>query len=569
MKALWIILSALVLTVITTGLVETDPDGKYPQDYFTSPVDHEILLSGTFGELRSNHFHSGIDIKPSNGGPGDPILAAAEGEIVRISVSPSGFGNALYLQHPNGYTTVYAHLDRFVPEISEYVKRRQYDKKSFAVNLYPQKEFIYAQGQTIGFMGNSGSSTGVHLHFEIRKSSKPINPLYFGLKLKDQIKPKINQLVIYELDENSSSMDQHYISTPWAELDTIVVNSNSIGVGIQTYDMMNHLHNKNGVHHIQLIVDDQQQFEIEFESFSFNETRYLNAHTDYPAYQRSRKRIHRLYNLPGNRFSLCKHQEQQGIIKISNEQSKEIKVIVQDFYENSRILKFILHGDEIKQRIPTVQPSEVFKFDRENHFKTDHFELVMTPFTLYEDLDFNCLEVQERSDGIFSHTYLLSDNPVAVHKYFDIKIRPSLSVLSTFPGKAYIADCSGEEQFVSYGGYTEGKFLKAQVRSLGKFTVMIDTVAPIIQSVNFSKDMRKAKNMSFVIKDNVEVAGKAKGLTYYATVDKQWILFEYDAKKDKIFHTFDDRIKPGEHKLNITVVDDRKNQVQFNGTFTR
>ena len=568
MNAILILISAM-LTILAAGSVKNDPDEKYPKDYFTSPVNHKILLSGTFGELRSNHFHSGIDIKPSNGGPGDPILAAAEGEVVRISVSPGGFGNALYLQHPNGYVTVYAHLDRFIPEISRYVKKMQYDKKSFALNLYPQKQFMFTQGETIGYMGNSGSSTGVHLHFEIRKSSKPINPLYFGLELQDQIKPKINQLVIYELAENTTAIDQKHISTPWSELDTIVVNSNSIGVGIQTYDMMNHLHNKNGVYNIQLLVDDKQQFNIEFESFSFGETRYLNAHTDYPAYQQTRKRIHRLYNLPGNRFSLCKHQDQQGIIQINNEQTKEIKVIVQDYNQNKRILQFTLKGDEIKQRIPTAQSSEVFRFDRENRYETNHFELVMPPYTLYEDLFFHCLEVEERSDGMFSYTYLLNEKPIAIHKYYDIKIKPRSPVLNMYPGKAFIADCSGSGELVSYGGNTEGGFLKAQVRSLGKFTVMIDTIAPTIQTINFSGDMRGAKSMSFIIKDNVEVAGKAKGLTYHASVDGQWILFEYDAKKDKIFHTFDDRIKPGEHKLNITVVDDRKNTARFTGTFTR
>ena len=538
------------------------PEKNYPQDYFESPVLHDLLLSGTFGELRSNHFHSGIDIKPSNGGIGDAVVAAAGGQVVRISVSSSGFGNALYVQHPNGYITVYAHLHNFVPEIARYVKENQYKRKSFSVNLYPDGLFPVSQGERIGILGNSGSSTGAHLHFEIRRASdsKPINPLYFGFQIEDQVKPDIKHLIIYELDYRLNPIKRQKISLNYnTTLDTIIVQSKNVGVGIQSYDQMNNLRNKNGVFRIEKFVDSTPTFQLEFESFHFSETRYLNAHTDYSLYSTDRIRAHRLYNAPGNKFSLCNPSKQKGLIQIENNESKQVAINVQDYNGNTEHLKFIIKGSKTEERLlPKNHYTYMFKYDQINVINTREFNLEMPEDLLYEDAPVSYVATNDVSDGLYSATHILSADPIPVHKYFTIKIKPN-TTLHQNRSKAFIANCAKSTQTVSCGGTWKDGFVVSQVRELGNYVIMLDTIPPTVEPLNFSNDMSKHKEMSFRIEDNIPTSGKAKGISYQAYIDGEWILFEYDAKKNRIFHTFDGRIDPGNHELKILVTDDRKN----------
>jgi murein DD-endopeptidase MepM/ murein hydrolase activator NlpD len=193
----------LYFRILLTSILILSTSSENPKDksLFISPVNIPLLLSANFGELRIDHFHSGIDIK-TQGATGKEVVAAASGHVYRISVSPGGFGNALYVRHPSGYTTVYGHLDRFSDEIAEFVRTSQYEKKSFAVTLYPTREkFPVKQGEIIAYSGNSGSSGGPHLHYEIRRSDneKPVNPLLFEFGTNDNIAPVIEKLFIYPI----------------------------------------------------------------------------------------------------------------------------------------------------------------------------------------------------------------------------------------------------------------------------------------------------------------------------------------------------------------------------------
>ena len=187
--------------------------GPFPKDYFRMPVDMAtVRLSGTFGELRSNHFHTGIDISSATGSIGQPVFATADGFLDRVKVQESGYGKALYIKHPNGYTTVYAHLDKFSPAVERYVKEVQYKRERFGVDLYPTDGvFQVKKGEQIGNMGNSGSSQGPHLHFEIRRSSnqKALNPLLFGLPILDDVPPAIRNMKVYFLNPNILLQHNH------------------------------------------------------------------------------------------------------------------------------------------------------------------------------------------------------------------------------------------------------------------------------------------------------------------------------------------------------------------------
>ncbi len=324
------------------------------EGYFDLPLDRTIYLSGTFGELRPGHFHAGIDIKSINGRPGEKILSSAGGYVARIKVSPYGYGNALYIAHPNGYTTVYAHLDRFTPEIAEYVKQKQYELKRFAVDLYPRADqFKVSKGGHIGYLGNSGGSYGPHLHFEIRRTSDqvPINPLLHGIPVNDSRKPVIDGIMIYYL--NSSNEPIYSIQYEPIEVspgkytlpDTLIEGAWRIGVGISTTDRMDQVSNKNGVYSIQLSVDETRQFGFRMQELSFSRTRYLNAHIDYAARLETRKYFNLCFPQSGNKLTIYEKDNENGVIELFAGKPRSIRISVKDAAENESEVTFVALRD--------------------------------------------------------------------------------------------------------------------------------------------------------------------------------------------------------------------------------
>ena len=254
----------LILIFFLTASTLSVAQNNYPQDYFRSPLDVPLILSGTFAELRSNHFHSGLDIKTQQR-TGLNIYAAAGGFVSRIKVSHYGYGKALYITHPNGYTTVYAHLKKFSKDIEAYVKKHQYDKESYEIELFPNAGDLKIEKDSIvALSGNSGGSGGPHLHFEIRdKAERPMNPMLFGIDIKDSMNPKISAIYAYPIDENSfinkSNSKKKLRLTPLKNGDYTVENIEAfgnIGFGIETNDRQDLAANKNGVSNIQTFVNE-------------------------------------------------------------------------------------------------------------------------------------------------------------------------------------------------------------------------------------------------------------------------------------------------------------------------
>lgn len=259
---------------------------NYPKDYFRSPMDIPIILAGTFGELRSNHFHSGIDIKTKQR-EGLPIYGIADGSVTRIKVSHWGYGKALYVAHPNGYTSVYGHLQKFGPEIEEYIKKVQYEKQSYEVEVFPKYgELKITKGDVIAYGGNTGGSSGPHLHFEIRSSisEKPTNPLLYGFDVRDATNPTLEKIYGYPLSENAVvNQSKEPIELNFKKMEDgsflaeKVTATGTIGFGFIGYDRQDLAANRNGVYSVQQIVNGKPYTEYDFESFSFSETRLLNT----------------------------------------------------------------------------------------------------------------------------------------------------------------------------------------------------------------------------------------------------------------------------------------------------
>lgn len=544
----------------------------YPQDYFRVPVNGELRLSGTFGELRPNHFHSGIDIK---GTVGIPLYAAADGFVSRIKVQGGGYGKVLYISHPNGYTTVYAHMDKFVPELESFIKSVQYSERSFEIERFPAKDrFYFKKGEKIGTMGITGNSFGPHLHFEIRDSrnQKPINPLLFGLRAADQRPPRFQLLKLYHLNPEHETNDTEVYGLLGSDGnyrtqgDTLLVGAWRIGVGLKVYDQLDELPNKNGPYSFALLVDDVPVYEFEMEAFAFAESRYLNAHLDYEAQVEGQGYINRLYRLPGNRLSLYKKKKEDGVIALTEHRAKKVEIVVKDLGGNTSKLQFWVKRKKVEPAKDRAPYNYVFPFDEENILRNASIRVRFPSGSFYENTYFFYEAANDQSDNVFSAVHHLHQHTTPVHRYFDIAIQPR-SIPIDLMDKAFIAYCDKNNNVTNFGGEWKDGMVHGKARILGDFCIMIDNEAPTITPITFQNNMKGYNLMSFKIEDNFRTGGRARGLRYRGTIDGQWVLLTYDAKKNLLTHRFEEDLAAGQHQFRLVVTDDRGNEAVLERSF--
>lgn len=546
----------------------------YPTDYFAAPVAGGVFLTGTCGELRPNHFHAGLDI---DGVVGNPIFAAADGYVESIKVQASGYGNVLYLRHPNGYVTLYAHLDRFVGDIQQFVKNSQYERERFEVELTPPDGmFKVKKGQQIGYLGNTGSSGGPHLHFEIRNpTGKAINPLLCGIPVSDNLAPDLRDMKVYFLNDRREVMGSKALSLQkdkkgniGLEGDTIRIGGTRVGFGVKTYDRSNARRNDNGVYAVAMYANDQLAFEWTADEFDFDDSRYLNAHIDYTARQRYGAWFHRCFTLPGDFLGNYTRTETMGAVELDPQIPTKITLKISDASGNVRKLGFwALRDDSAMETFLSAPFQFLLPFDADNRIDLDGFAVQLPKGALYETVPLQYATTLDGSSDIFSPMHHLHDERTPVHKTLDIKILPT-HLPAHLRAKAIIANCN-DGRPDNCGGTWEGEWLTARSRSFGNYCVMADTLAPRITPVVFVADMRRKTTMSFRILDNFAVTGMADQMTYRGTIDGQWVLFEHDRKSNRITYEFDERVGKGEHTLRLTARDDRGNESEFTGKFFR
>jgi len=572
----------LPLLVLFTLLAFTQKSDKlilreYPQDYFISPVKHTIRLAGTFGELRPNHFHAGIDIKSSAGKVGDPLYAPAEGHISRIKIQSGAYGNAMYIEHPNGYTTVYAHLLRYMPEVDKWIKEQQYDREKFEVDLYPAPgQFPLKQGDLIGKMGTSGRSYGPHLHFEVRdtRTQKAINPMLFGFKMKDTRAPKMHQIKVYSLNDKHETMKMKVLNVVGRGAnkygvsgDTITIGAWRTGLALKVYDHHDNVSNWNGVYSVEMLVDDVPTYAYKMETFAFKEMRFLNAHIDYGDQVEKKAYFNRMYRLPGNEVQIYEQTDTDGVIELSKNRAKKITMIANDIHGNETRLEFWVKRGEVKDEM-----SKTFNYflpwNEENKVVSGGMEFYFPNGTLYENLYLNYNAANDKSNEFYSNVHQIQDYKTPVHKYFDLSIAPNKSIPEGMTSKAFVAYCY-KDKIISFGGEWENGMLKTKVRDLGDFAIMLDTKPPVIQAIRYKSDMRGFAYMSFKATDNFTTDRITKGMRFRAEIDGEWALLTYDAKNDLIRHDFRDDLPKGEHHLRLVVTDDRGNSTVFERDFVR
>lgn len=542
----------------------------YPTNYFRSPLDIPLSVSGTFGELRSNHFHAGIDLK-TNRRTGLPVYATAEGYVSRIKVSVWGYGKVIYIKHPNGYSTVYAHLSKFGKGIEDYVKRIQYSKKSYETgNIYPKEgEILVEKGQVIGYSGRTGGFVAPHLHYEIRdKQNKSIiNPLLFGLKVKDSIAPTIKKLMAYPIGSNSriNRTNKNQILPLRKEANNEYITNRisafgKISFGVNVFDRLGKELNKNGVYSIEMYVNGKRHYYHKLETFSFAESKYINLLIDYNHYAKHKSKIQKTFKEESNKLSIYKGLVDDGVIEIKEGMNYLVKVVIKDFKGNTSSIKIPIVGMKSNSIIQSQIDTTDYKINKSqfHKFTQNGISIAFPKNTFYKDvyLDFT-------TNGTLANIHKPT---LPLDKSFTITFDSTLYSKSDVD-HIYIANINNEK----YPSYQKTRKKEDKIftttKTLGKYTLLIDNQLPKIYSCNF-KNNDWISNYRYL---TIKISDSQSGIkSYDGFIDDQWILMEYDVKLKKLTYDFNDKKLVGsKHIFKLVVSDNVGNTNIYESTFYR
>ena len=553
------------LLISFAGISQTQPA-------FVNPLAPPLLLSGSFAELRSNHFHSGIDIK-TNEETGKPVIAIADGYVSRIKISPYGFGKILYITHYNGYMSAYAHLSKFRDDIWQFVQDEQYKQHKCTIELFPLKtKFQIHKGDTIAFSGNSGSSGGPHLHFEIRRKNNqhPVNPIKMGFAIEDTIPPSIYKIslatfpdythtqTIYKctLQKNTENKVPTYTISP----ETLKI-SEPTGIAIKSYDYFNNSTNMCGVNNITMYLNGKKFFGYQLDEFSYSQKRYLNSLLDFPYYIRTKERFQRLYKQPNNQLPIYFPKDATGKITLKDTLIHKIKIVVTDSKNNSSTLTFFVQGPTQPQKKPKYS-GKLFSYQQFNKFENDTFSILLPQNALYDNLDFTYKITP--SDKYYAPIITICDKEIPLQKKATISITTN-NVEPKYKSKLTIVQKAGK-RFYNVGGYYKNGKVTGKTYKFGTFTVSIDTTPPKIKPLNIYENAKFVNDTSIRFQVTDDLSGIQN---YHLFIDGKWVLLYYDYKINQLTYLFDKHVeKNGKlHTLQLTVIDGKGNTGYYKTKF--
>ena len=543
---------------------------QYPKDYFRPPLDIPMQLSGNFGELRPNHFHAGFDLK-TNQREGLNVYAIADGYVSRIKISTFGNGKCIYITHPNGYTSVYGHLQTTIGPIQEYVQKTHYAEKSFEIEVFLKPdELPVTKGQLIALSGNTGSSEGPHLHFEIRDSKTEfvINPMFFGYdqNINDSKKPTISSVYVYPVGENTvvnQSKQPLLLNLSLQKDGTYLAGkvkaNGKIGFGINAVDFDDVSNNRNGVFNVTGFLNGDPKYNYQFNTYSFDEMRYINAFIDYPRYKKTGQRVQKLFMKTPFALSIIKTDSLHGVIPVEPNLALTYRIEVSDYFGNINSVTVPIEYDS-ETPIVNAEPiaSKYFiRANKDSNFEKDNMSVFFPAGTFYDDFNLN---FDVKNNMIYIH-----DDIVPVHSNFTITIKDSV-YSENLKDKLFIGRISGNSK--SYNATTRnGDVFTAKSKTLGQFGLVLDTIAPVIKITKVIQDkwITDTNAIQFIIGDSLS------GIkSYNGYINGDWVLFEYDNKTRKITHKFEDaRLAEGANDLKIEVIDNVGNSAIFETHFFR
>ncbi|WP_185288743.1 M23 family metallopeptidase [Chryseobacterium lactis] len=539
---------------------------NYPQNYFRNPLNVPMQLAANFGAVRANHFHMGLDLR-TNSQENLPVVAAADGYVSRIKVERYGFGNAVYITHPNGYTTVYAHLNKYFDKLDEYVRERQYKDEKWEQDItFQPEQFPVTKGQLIALSGNTGGSAGPHLHFEIRdtKTEECINPLFFGFNIPDNVAPVISGLYWYDRRFSTYQPGANGIAVKKAgntyTADVVRVNSPMISFGIKAVDKANQGFNL-GIYQAELLMDGKLIYGFSIDKVSYDDTRNLNGCIDYTKFSRDKMSIQHLSVLPGMKLQNYSVPNLTGIINLQDEDIHNIEIILKDVKGNiSRLVTKVQLAkttDKVSATDKTVMPNEGKTIAVENA------EISFSKNAVYDAVNFNAYEKPDTDANAASNAIVLNSPYIPVHDDYTLRIKPNRKLTNEEKNKAVIILDYGSDR-TSVKGNWNGERVEGKFNRLGTAKLVIDNTIPSVSP--------SWKEGDFINGYSLRLKGATKVgdiVSFRAELDGKWLRFS--RVKDDFVYVFDEKCPKGsgEHSLRVTTINTAGNINTQTFTFRR